>query len=242
MFRTRLVRVQKQNFNIFLLTHVFDRMCRGLDPMARFLILGVLGLAKVVRSKIQQAQHDPRHKQRKKTILDAAWDGSLPAVRGLLREDPAAVHFRDGGPAPQRSGLSLAQPPSWHRGDTALHRATSRSGRVAMCELLLAAAADPNATDGASREPRCLSGKLRDTPLHHAAENGRQEAVQLLLAAKAAVDIKNNKGHTALDLAADIANDSGLGLREMGLSRLSDHCSIHAGVRVLADHSCAVLR
>eukprot|EP00438_Fugacium_kawagutii_P034247 Skav225940 [mRNA] locus=scaffold1500:454301:456821:- [translate_table: standard] len=181
-----------------------------------------------------------RDTERGRTIFDAAYYGDLPAVRGFLRTDSATVHLCD----------RIV-------GGTALHRAALH-GRVAVCEVLLAAASDPNTTDHWRREPRCFLGKLPPqlgpalrrgwTPLHEAALYGHAEVVRCLLAAKAKVDVKDWRGDTPLHLAAvkcgslevaqlllaakaavDIKNDKGLGPRKMmGLKSLSCDFAIHA--------------
>lgn len=46
---------------------------------------------------------------------------------------------------------------------------------------------------------------MGDTPLHIAASHSRSEVVQTLLKAGAKTTLKNNDGHTALDLTSDIS-------------------------------------
>ena len=125
------------------------------------------------------------HAHRDPNIAEAAADGDLAAVRGHLRRDRRCLDQRFDGVA-------------------ALHRAAGRDRTGAIVEFLLAqgAAVDvvdeslgPGAQGIRSGEPS--SGGASDvggrggTPLHRAAAHGLTENAQLLLAAKASVDIKD---------------------------------------------------
>ncbi|CAL1166219.1 unnamed protein product [Cladocopium goreaui] len=109
-------------------------------------------------------------------IADAADNGDLPAVRGHLRRDESCLD-------------------PLFEGSAALHWAASRD-HPAIVAFLVAkgAAVDVLSGDGLGR---------RSTPLHGAAAGGRAECAQLLLAAKASVEIKDRDGKTPLDLARE---------------------------------------
>src|SRR5439155_4033628 len=64
------------------------------------------------------------------------------------------------------------------------------SGHAAVAQSLLAAKADPDATD-----------PIGDTPLHRAAEKASGAGIDVLIAAGARPDLRNNDGKTALELA-----------------------------------------
>jgi ankyrin repeat protein len=107
-------------------------------------------------------------------IHDAAMQGDLETVKGLLKDNPNLVSGIDG------------------IGDTPLHVA-ALYGNKDIAEWLLAQGADVNAKNNAG-----------DRPLHDAAVNGQKDGAALLLANKAEINARNNKGQTPLYRAASI--------------------------------------
>ena len=81
-----------------------------------------------------------------------------------------------------------------------------KGGHLAVCERLLKAGADPNAT--------CTPGG--QTSLHHAAAEGHLEVARLLIGAGATVDVADAKGATPLDRAAAAGHDGVVELLSSG--------------------------
>ena len=126
--------------------------------------------------------------RRDDNIARAAFRGNLAAVRGHLRRDRRCLDQLFDGRA-------------------ALHRAAQNDRTGAIVEFLLAQGAAVDVVDflgpGAQGEPPLgaavggasdVRGGRGCTPLHIAALHGVTENAQLLLAAKASVDIKSEYG------------------------------------------------
>lgn len=88
-------------------------------------------------------------------ICQAALLGDLPAVRGLIRAHPGAVHHTDGeGPVPQSLAAAPSQPrAAAHAGNTVLHSAAC-NGHLELVELLLTANVPLDVQNSSSRGPR----------------------------------------------------------------------------------------
>jgi ankyrin repeat protein len=92
--------------------------------------------------------------------------------------------------------------------ETALHAALSAPNRpayVPVVQVLLAAGADPNARTHAGAPTGSFMRDCRtraETPLHRAAAFGDEETIRLLLAAGAAVDVRDANGDTPLSWAS----------------------------------------
>lgn len=107
-------------------------------------------------------------------FFDAVAEGEYAKVKAWLRADENLVHLRDG------------------QSDTALHIAV-RLGEAGIVDRLLEANANPNARNHLGR-----------TPLHIAAEYGRDEIVAALAAdPDSNLDAKDNFGRTARDINGD---------------------------------------
>ena len=139
-----------------------------------------------IRNFLELISAECLHAPRDRNIADAADKGDLAAVRGHLRRDRRCLDQLFDGLA-------------------ALHLAAryDRTGAVVAFLLAQGTAVDvvDNIGPGAQAPPgRHHRGAATDcggrgrTPLHLAAANGLTENAQLLLAAKASVDIKNNYG------------------------------------------------
>jgi cytohesin len=98
---------------------------------------------------------------------------------------------------------------------TPLHHART----AALAALLMAHGADVNAPDG-----------VGDTPLHHAALDGRNAVIRLLLAAGADVDARNAAGQTPLYKAIESTVPDTVGLL---LSRGADPSAVDAAGHTL---------
>ncbi len=93
-------------------------------------------------------------------------------------------------------------------GETPLHAALckpDRPGYDHIVRILLAAGADPNATTRPGIETGCFMRDCRtrgETPLHRAAAFGSETAIDLLLAAGAAIDARDAYGDSPLSWAS----------------------------------------
>jgi len=113
-------------------------------------------------------------------LIAAIEKGDASAVAGFIRQQPKWVREQEK-----------------HTGDTALHKATRR-GDVAIMKLLLAAGADVDSWNS-----------RYETPLHMAAESGKPEAVELILAAKPNTISNLNAKTSGRDTALQKAIKSG---------------------------------
>ncbi len=77
-------------------------------------------------------------------------------------------------------------------GKTSLHRAARRGNKKTSLLLINFNGTDINSVDGSKR-----------TPLHYAAQEGKLDVVKLLCERGALTDLRDQNGHTPLDLAAD---------------------------------------
>lgn len=117
-------------------------------------------------------------------IFVAAKVGNVRRARAILRVLPEQVNAR-----------------GKLRGETPLHVA-ARCGHIAVCELLLAYGADPEATTS-EKTPREDGWSERGaTPLHWAVKRERVSVIRLLLADRAFVDSQDATGETPLHWAA----------------------------------------
>jgi len=113
------------------------------------------------------------------SILDAAWDGNIEAVKQHLAAG-TDVNAKDSSKALFFSGSDDRTP---------LHNAAT-FGHKEIVELLIAKGADVNAK---------TAGRV--TPLHNAAFGGYKEIAELVIAEGADVNAKSEGGHTPLDYA-----------------------------------------
>ena len=143
-------------------------------------------------------------------VFEAAAFGDTTRLRVLLRDDPSlalafagdgftALHlaaFFDGIDAARtllEAGAEVdAHGTGWMTG-TALQSAVTAKN-LPVCELLLAAGADPNTRQGQGW-----------TPLHSAARNGDLATIDALLGAGADPSRANDEGRSPADVAADEA-------------------------------------
>eukprot|EP00435_Cladocopium_sp_Y103_P047544 s3100_g14.t1 len=112
----------------------------------------------------EQVEADEAAAAKHDNIAEAVKWGDLAAVRGHLRRDRRCLD-------------------QLFEGTAALHLAAQRDRMAAIVAFLLAKGAAVDVLNGAGR-----------TPLHDAAWNGSVESAKLLLAVRASVDIKDNKG------------------------------------------------
>jgi len=140
-----------------------------------------------------------------KPIHQATFEGNIPQIQTLLRQNPQQVNAKDAvGWTPLHwaveygnravAVLLISRGADLNTGArdgmTPLHLAAG--GKQAVLELLLDRGADINAKD-------------RDnwTPLHYAAFYGKEANVSLLIARGARVNEKNKDNKTPLDLASE---------------------------------------
>ncbi|OQR87074.1 hypothetical protein ACHHYP_09567 [Achlya hypogyna] len=138
-------------------------------------------------------------------------------------------------------------------GETALHFA-ARSGNARGVELLLLAGANTDVVTpvGLLCRPRhLLMSSEGKTPLHHAVELcaddvGAKTVLELLLMAEAALDIQDNEGHTAADVADDPERRRLLDAEATFRATCPVHCMVRNGdsdklLRWLVQSNAAVM-